>query len=187
MNYLAFLLSFHISCFFAALKLVQEACYSNHLVIVISLLQLSACYSYQLVYGHGVNVKHELGDDISTKLLHHVFRLQFCVSLLRALASDASVRSLRVAVARSEVGDGASRLQTVWRRRRACAMRHFLWSKLCEYALLSDYSGHEEVPAGAWHRKAGAWQQRARYMRVNGPEALRVHLIGDKHGKNLRC
>ena len=84
-------------------------------------------------------MKHELGDDISTKLLHHVFRLQFSVSLLRALASDASVRSLRVAVARSEVGDGASRLQTVWRRRRACAMRHFLWSKLCEYALLSDY------------------------------------------------
>ena len=86
---LSFLFSFHISCFFAALKLVQEACYSYHLVIVISLLQLSACYSYQLVYGHGVNVKHELGDDISTKLLHHVFRLQFSVTLLRALASDA--------------------------------------------------------------------------------------------------
>ena len=170
-----------MSCCFASLKLVQAACYSYQLVIVISLLQLSACYSYQLVYGHGVNVKHELGDDISTKLLHHhVFRLQFCVSLLRALASDASVRSLRVAVARSEVGDGASRLQTVWRRRRACAMRHFLWSKLCEYALLSDYLGDGDV-------SAGAWQQRARYMRVNGPEALRVHLIGDKHGKNLRC
>ncbi len=91
---LSFQFSFHISCVFAALKLVQEACYSYHLVIVISLLQLSACYSYQLVDGHGVNVKHELGDDISTKLLHHhVFRLQFCVSLLRALASDASVHA----------------------------------------------------------------------------------------------
>ena len=112
--------------------------------------------------------------------MHHVFRLQFSDSWLRALASDAGVRSLRVAVARSEVGDGASRLQTVWRRRRAGAMRHILWSKLCEYALLSDHLCNGDV-------SAGAWQQRARCMRVNGPEAWHAHPIGKKHGKNLCC
>ena len=88
--------------------------------------------------------------------------LQLSISLqflLRVLADDASLRSLRVAVARSEVGDGASRLQTVWRRRRACAMRHFLLSKLCEYALLPDHPRNEDVPAGAWQQRASAMKK----------------------------
>ncbi len=54
----------------------------NNACIVSLCKEGDARYRHIGRHGHGVNVKRELGDDISTKLLHHVSRPQFSASWL---------------------------------------------------------------------------------------------------------